>query len=380
MPLTRTQHFDRSIAPKRILSLDGGGLRGVLTLEFLGEIEALLKKRAGREDFRLCDYFDLIGGTSTGSIIAAGLACGMTVDELKTLYRDLGASVFVSTPFRVPLLAAKFPSKRVQDALDQHLGADVTLDSERIRTALMIMTKRLDTGSPWPLHNHPNAIYAAQDGKLLLSHVVRASTAAPTYFDPEILNIATRDGRVIQGAFVDGGVSPFNDPALQLLLVATLQGHGFHWQSGADKILLVSVGTGMYSEPSTVQQLEGLPAAAVGLRALQSLMDDCLVTNHMLLQWLTVCLTPWQIDRVVGDQALDSASGPRLATYARYNVQLDASWIKAKLAMDLTPERLAELAKMDQPANMDALSKIGNVAAKRQVAESHFPARFDAGI
>jgi hypothetical protein len=74
MPLSKQQHLDPNTPPKRILSLDGGGIRGILTLEFLGVIESMLRKRSGRDDFRLCDYFDLIGGTSTGSIIAAGLA------------------------------------------------------------------------------------------------------------------------------------------------------------------------------------------------------------------------------------------------------------------------------------------------------------------
>lgn len=106
------------------------------------------------------------------------------------------------------------------------------------------MTKRLDTGSPWPLHNCPNARYAKQDGQLRLTQIVRASTAAPTYFQPQPIAISSRDGTVVNGAFVDGGVSPFNDPALLLLMLAALQGHGFNWLTGKDKLLLISVGTG----------------------------------------------------------------------------------------------------------------------------------------
>src|SRR3974390_264002 len=128
----KQQHLDRATAPKRILSLDGGGIRGVLTLEYLGAIESMLRKRSGRDDFLLCDYFDLIGGTSTGSIIAAGLACGMSVDKLKTLYRDLGKSIFVSKFWKKGILAAKFPSEPVLRALDEQLGKQTTLDSERI--------------------------------------------------------------------------------------------------------------------------------------------------------------------------------------------------------------------------------------------------------
>ena len=94
MPLTKQQHLDPNHAPKRMLSLDGGGIRGVLTLEYLEVIEAMLRKRYNDESLLLCDYFDLIGGTSTGSIIAAGLAFGLTVAQLKALYRNIGLSVF----------------------------------------------------------------------------------------------------------------------------------------------------------------------------------------------------------------------------------------------------------------------------------------------
>src|SRR3974390_2247115 len=169
MPATKQQHLDRTASPKRILSLDGGGVRGILTLGDLGAIEDMLKKRSGNPDLLLCDYFDLIGGTSTGSIIAAGLACGMKVDELKRVYLQLGANVFKGAGLldKIKLKgvwAPKFPADPLRQELDKQLGADTTLDSDRIRTGLMIMTKRFDTGSPWPLHNHPDAKYAKQDG------------------------------------------------------------------------------------------------------------------------------------------------------------------------------------------------------------------------
>src|SRR5437870_4722086 len=93
MRLSKQDHLDPAKGPKRILALDGGGIRGILTLQFLEVIGGLVKQRLGA-DALLCDYFDLIGGTSTGSIIAAGLACGMTVDALRTRYKNIGASVF----------------------------------------------------------------------------------------------------------------------------------------------------------------------------------------------------------------------------------------------------------------------------------------------
>ena len=114
--------------PKRILALDGGGVRGALTLGFLERMEGLLRDRYDNPDLRLRDYFDLIGGTSTGSIIAVGLAIGMDVAELKEVYRTIGPAVFsrgsmplvyftprvsvrrTCTPSRIPLAASVFAS------------------------------------------------------------------------------------------------------------------------------------------------------------------------------------------------------------------------------------------------------------------------------
>jgi hypothetical protein len=377
MARTKQDHFDRTKSPKRILALDGGGIRGILTLGYLGEMEALLRARTGNNAMVLSDYFDLIGGTSTGSIIAAALACGMSVQKLNELYRKLGNSVFESKFYRKGLFVPKFPSEPVHKALEENLGKDTTLDSDRIKTGLMVMAKRLDTGSPWPLHNHPDARYAKQDGALLLSQVVRASTAAPTYFEPEAITIASRDGNETKGAFVDGGVSPFNDPALQMLMLAALHGHGFRWQTGKDKLLLISVGTGTYKTTSTTEELLDMAPALQGVKALQSLMDDCARMNHGMLQWLTNCLTPWTIDRAVEDMQQDSKAGPQLATYARYNVLLEQDWLRTKVAIEQGPDQLAKIAEMDNPKNMEELADIGRIAAKKQVKAEHFPGAFD---
>ena len=264
MSVTKQQHLDPARTPKRILSLDGGGIRGVLTLQYLKVIETMVQERFGKPTL-LSDYFDLIGGTSTGSIIAAGLAAGMTVDDLQALYVGMGASVFQSDLVTRTLpealrgkFAPKFPAAPLKAQLDKALGADATLDSDTLRTGLMIMTKRLDTGSPWPLHNSGRGPYAAEDGALHLTQIVRASTAAPTYFAPEEIQIHSRSGSVVDGAFVDGGVTPFNDPALQLLMLAALQGYGFRWPTGKDRLLLISIGTGRFQQTYRDQGHRGL--------------------------------------------------------------------------------------------------------------------------
>lgn len=160
-------------------------------------------------------------------------------------------------------------------------------------------------------------------------------------------------------------------------MLGALQGHGFRWRTGKDQLLLISIGTGSLKKTLPAQALLGMPAAEQGVRALQSLMSDCAQMNYGLLQWLNNCLTPWIIDRAVGDMKLDSQDGPQLASYARYNVLLEKDWLSSELGIELAPEKIEQIAGMDNPANMDELAKLGESAAKRQVKAEHLPAAFD---
>ena len=91
---TLQEKLSPSKTPKRILSLDGGGVRGTLTLGLLKKIETLLREKYNNPILVLSEYYDLIGGTSTGAIIASGLAIGKTVDEIIALYMELGQKIF----------------------------------------------------------------------------------------------------------------------------------------------------------------------------------------------------------------------------------------------------------------------------------------------
>jgi uncharacterized protein len=83
--MTLIERVERS-GRKKLLAIDGGGIRGVLALEILEKIENPLRPKAINTTFRLAHYFDYIAGTSTGGIIAAGLSMGMSVSEIKNFY------------------------------------------------------------------------------------------------------------------------------------------------------------------------------------------------------------------------------------------------------------------------------------------------------
>ncbi len=379
----RDEHLSNDGQPKRILSLDGGGLRGIFTVALLQKIEQLLKERhGGDEKFRLCDYFDLIAGTSTGAIIAAALAIGWTADEIKERYETLGRRVFAKDlTSGWGVIRAKYDDDKLIDELKQAYGADTTLgDPDRLRTGLMVMTKRIDSGSPWPIGNNPRARYFGDrpngvigNGRYALWQVVRASTAAPTYFDSQKITIAQAEGmKDVIGEFIDGGVSPFNNPSLQALMFATLDGYRIGWPTGADKLMLVSLGTGL-ADPTVKHSMM---VAKQGLGALSNLMDDSAVLQETLLQWMSTSPTARTFDREIGDLKNDLLAPAPLLTYLRYNAHFTPDGMK-ELAPTLSAKQLASLSEMDKPANMATLHRLGKLVAQRDIKAEHFPSRFD---
>ena len=116
--------------PRRLLALDGGGIRGVMTLEILRKIEQDLATATGKgASFRLGDFFDYIGGTSTGAIIAAGLAMGKSVQELIDFYIEAGPLMFEKSSL-IGRLRSFYQADPLRKKLNSVFG-DRTLGADR---------------------------------------------------------------------------------------------------------------------------------------------------------------------------------------------------------------------------------------------------------
>lgn len=249
---------------KRLLSLDGGGIRGVLGI--LASIEELV----GRP---LCEYFDYIAGTSTGAIIAAGLAKGMTVAELQEFYTNFGPQMFEQR-FLLQRYKSLYTSDPLQKQLKITFGAETTLGSADITPLLLIVTRNWTTDSPWPVSSNKCAVYNNVafpycNLQIPLWQLVRASTAAPVYFPPEVLRWDPKDDTKTF-VFVDGGVTPYNNPAFLLYRMATAPEYCLEWPTGEDKMLIISVGTG--SAPKTgptfqTRPVDPYPNSRINIRA-----------------------------------------------------------------------------------------------------------------
>ncbi|MCY7351010.1 MAG: patatin-like phospholipase family protein [Cytophagaceae bacterium] len=372
MPLSLQAHLSGP-GPKRILALDGGGIRGALTVGFLEKIEDILCKRHGDDpDFRLCHYFDLIGGTSTGAIIATCLAMGMKASEVKKLYLELGGVIFSKRRTWFQWLSAKFDSGSLEESLKDVLG-NRTLGSADLHTGLCIVTKRADTGSTWPLINHPGGTYFEFNKGILLRNAVRASAAAPTYFTPEIIDV----GKGELAAFIDGGVSMYNNPALLLFLVSTLKGFPFRWASGGEELMIVSVGTGWSRTRVLPSQVTDNRLWNWGVEVPDILMRDASLQGHILLQYLSNSPTRTLIDSEIGDMKADLLGGKAHLHYLRYNVRMETNELND---LGFSNMDLKTLVEMSNAGNRKILAQIGEKAASQFVKEAHFPTAFDLPV
>lgn len=363
--------------PKRILALDGGGIRGALTLGFVKKIEDLLRTRYQKKDLVLSDYFDFIGGTSTGAIIAAALSVGKSADEIATLYQELGGKIFEERTFAGKLgafgklLKSTYKKNNLEEALTREFG-DIEICGPELKTGLCILMKRADTYGTWPITNHPEAIYnkSGDNNRFLLRQLVRASAAAPTFFPLEEI-IVGKNGE--KGVFVDGGVSMFNNPAYMMFLIATiLKGFPFQWPKGEDKVMLVSLGTGFHREKIDLDNVKDLGhywASEIP----EMLMWDANKFNQMMLQSISNSETAIAIDREIGSMKGDLLSEQPLLNYLRYNVEFE----KNNLAQLGFPNvDIQSICQMDKAENRGLLADIGR-AASSQIKDSHFKKEFD---
>jgi len=235
--------------PFRILSLDGGGIRGLYTARFLADLEAQLK-RDGNEHTSLYQHFDLICGTSTGGIIALALALGMPARELVHLYSHHAKDIFGSGRNWISRLGtAQYSNRKLEALLKEKFkpyspNGDTRLGHARTRVCIPVFNAVSGKVSVYKTCHHGEY---TRDYQMPAYQVGMSTAAAPTYFDPyspRYLADETEE-EVIISHNVDGGVFA-NNPSL----IGLTEAHGALSVPWAN-IQLLSIGTGnkRFSEP-----------------------------------------------------------------------------------------------------------------------------------
>ena len=369
-----------SPGPKKILSCDGGGILGLMSVEILAKLESELRAKSGNPKLLLCDYFDFVCGTSTGAIIAACIAAGMDTDRIRAFYVEGGKDMFdkASLLKRLHYSYNDEPlAKKLRGEFSAALGADTTLGSPGLRSLLMMVMRNATTDSPWPVSNNPAAHYNHPDRpdcnlKLPLWQLVRASTAAPTFFPPEVVTFGEGD-ETYGFVFVDGGVTTYNNAAFLAFQMATAAPYKIGWASGADKLLIVSVGTG-----SVAKARPGLKPADMWLldsakTVPGALMNAASAGWDMACRVLGECRWGGPIDREFGDMVVSPGDAPNFTgtkqfAYVRYDPDVSQPGLDE---LGLHDVKSADVQTLDSIEHIPDIRRVGVAYAEHCVKLEH---------
>jgi hypothetical protein len=260
-------------------------------------------------------------------------------------------------------IRSKYDHANLSQVLQSEFGAETTLGSDKLQTLLLLLMRNASTNSPWPVSNNPRAMFNDQNRddsnlSLPLWKLVRASTAAPSYFGPEVIELG-RESFV----FVDGGVTPYNNPAFQLFLMATIPPYRLCWPTGEDRMLLVSVGTGTSSGVSRSLSPRQMTVLYTASSIPNALIFSAMQEQDLLCRVFGTCLIGDPIDQEVGD--LIGVAGPtipKLFTYLRFNCDLSARGLESLGVAHIKPQHVQAL---DSVSHTAELKEVGQHLAKR---------------
>ena len=213
---------------RRILAIDGGGVRGVIPATLL----AALERQTGRPTR---ESFDFVAGTSTGAVLAAGIAAGIPAARMARLYGDRGREIFrripIVTGVRRLVRGSMYDTARLHAILGEELGEAAAWTINDAPLDVLITAKRVVDGMPW-YFVRDNPANACRAGSVSLLDAVTASAAAPTYFEPwTVAGI---------GEMIDGGIGVAGNPVYQACVEAFEYTDAYR----PGQTLVVSIGTG----------------------------------------------------------------------------------------------------------------------------------------
>jgi predicted acylesterase/phospholipase RssA len=263
--------------PFRLLSIDGGGIRGILPAMVLADLE----RRTNRP---IIDLFDMIVGTSTGSLIALALACPSedgrprhTARDLIRLYEMEGKRVFSRSVWHKiravgNLADEKYPSTGLEQVLDGYFG------DCRLKDALCdVVVPAYEIERRFPFFFKVSNARVKQYYDYPMKQVLRAATAAPTYFEPARIEI---DGPNDYYALVDGALFAYNPGMCAYTEV-------LHRFPEHESIIMVSLGTGELTRRLPYDDVKGWGAARWAQPTFALMCDGiCDVVDYQLQQLL----------------------------------------------------------------------------------------------
>jgi patatin-like phospholipase/acyl hydrolase len=295
----------------RILSIDGGGIRGIIPVTVLADLE----RRSGRP---ACELFDLIAGTSTGGIVALALTAPdpaapgrprWRAEEVADLYRIEGPRIFSRTLLkRVTsldgLIDERYPNSHLRDALQRYLGDAAVAEA---LTDVLVTAYDLRARQPWFFKSWRDE---AADVPMALA--AEATSAAPTYFEPVAVGPA-------RAPLIDGGVYAGN-PAMCAYAEARRR------RPQDPDVLVVSLGTGSLTHPITLDEAKGWGELEWARPIVDVVLDgSSAAVDYQLDQLLGARHVRLQVALTEADDAMDDARPENIAALERQARELIAA-------------------------------------------------------
>ena len=273
---------------------------------------------------------------------------------------------------------SKFRSDPLEAKLKSVFGENTGLGSDKIKTLLLVVMRNVTTDSPWPVTNNPYAKYnsrARSDCNLDLPlwQLVRASTAAPTFFPPEVVQIGEREF-----VLVDGGVTPYNVPAFVMYRNAVAPPFKLEWERGERKMLLVSIGAGSIPLLGPDAQNPSRSVFEVAMGIAGELMNGMAYDQDINCRTVGRCIFGPPLDREVWDLVPDVPLEHDLGRdflYARYDPELTREGLDDLNVGTIDPARVA---KLDSVSASEELLKIGRRYAEKNLKTDAILAAFPA--
>lgn len=296
--------------PRKILSIDGGGIRGLIPALVLKRIE-------GRTGKPISDLFDVIAGTSTGGILALGLTCPgkggrprYTAADLAEMYVQEGATIFPHELLgRVrQLFEPKYSSRGRDEVLAQRLG------QARLKEALTeVLVTAYDITARRPRFFRSALARESVEEDFLMSDVARATSAAPTYFEPVQLHV---EGLKAPYVLVDGGVFA-NNPGMCAFVDRTTV------KADLGRTLMVSLGTGSLLHPYRYRQAKHWGALHWAQPVIDVFLDgESETVDYQLKTILGERYHRFQVELNIAKDNLDDASRTNIEDLERQAEEL----------------------------------------------------------
>ncbi len=225
------------MAKRFLLSIDSGGIRGIIPAVALVKLEKTTGKLT-RESF------SFVAGTSTGAILATAVAAGIPAEHILELYLNRTSEIFPRRPWNLLkriVVGSMYSAQTLHDIIAEEIGAAGSWTLNESPVDVLLTAKRVSDGKPW-YFVRDNPKNAGCTGRLSIVDCATASAAAPTYFPPWTIVGTPQTGCERVGTLVDGGVGVTGNPVYQ----ACVEAFDYTPDYSADETLTVSLGTGYF--------------------------------------------------------------------------------------------------------------------------------------